>query len=103
MGTSVAMICQEEEQEIVVMTEQEIFVRFAALIEEYSETSASDVTRGADLADDLEIDSLSMVEIVVAAQIAFNIEIPDEAVKDLKTVEDVVNYVRRAQRADVSA
>lgn len=87
----------------MVMTEQEIFIRFAALIEEYADTSASDVTREADLADDLEIDSLAMVEIVVAAQIAFNIEIPDEAVRGLKTVQDVVNYVLRAQHADVSA
>ena len=83
----------------MVMTEQEIFVRFAALIEEYSDTAASDVTPEADLADDLEIDSLAMVEIVVAAQVTFSIEIPDEAVRDLKTVQDVVNYVLRAQRA----
>ena len=83
----------------MVMTEQEIFVRFAALIEEYSDTAASDVTSEADLADDLEIDSLAMVEIVVAAQVTFSIEIPDEAVRDLKTVQDVVNYVLRAQRA----
>lgn len=87
----------------MVMTEQEIFIRFAALIEEYAGTPASDVTPEADLADDLEIDSLAMVEIVVAAQVAFNIEIPDEAVRSLKTVQDVVNYVLRAQSADVSA
>lgn len=87
----------------MVMTEQEIFDHFAAIIEEYSETSANDVTSEAVLDDDLGIDSLSMVEIVVAAQIAFDIEIPDEAIRDLNTVQDVVNYVRRAQRADVSA
>jgi acyl carrier protein len=85
------------------MTEQEIFARFAALIEEYSETPASDVTREADLADDLGFDSLSMVEIVISAQIAFDIEIPDEAIRDLETVQDVVNYVRNTQRADMSA
>jgi acyl carrier protein len=83
----------------VVMTEQEIFIRFAALIEEYADTPASDVTGEADLADDLGIDSLAMVEIVVAAQVAFNIEIPDEDVRGLKTVQDVVNYVLRAQSA----
>ena len=87
----------------MVMPEPEIFARFAALIEEYSGTPASDVTTEADLVDDLEIDSLAMVEIVVAAQISFDIEIPDEAVRGLRTVQDVVNYVLRAQRADVSA
>ena len=50
--------------------------------------------------DDLDIDSLSMVEIAVAAQDKFGVEIPDDQLKDLKTVQDVVDYVRRA---DVSA
>jgi acyl carrier protein len=85
------------------MTEQEIFVRFADLVERSSEIPASEVTREADLADDLGIDSLSMVEIVVSAQGAFNIEIPDEDLRDLKTVQDVVNYVQRVQRSSVSA
>jgi acyl carrier protein len=87
----------------VVMTEQEIFTRFAALIEEYLEIPANDVTRETDLVDDLQIDSLSMVELVISMTTAFDIEIPDEAIQDLKTVQDVVNYVGRAQRADVSA
>lgn len=85
------------------MTESEIFVRFAALVERSSEVPASEVTREADLTDDLGIDSLSMVEIIFAAQKAFNIEIPDEALKGLKTVQDVVNYVQRVQRSGVSA
>jgi acyl carrier protein len=87
----------------VVMAEQEIFDRFAALIEEYFEIPANDVTRETDLVDDLQIDSLSMVEIVVSMTIEFNIEIPDEAIQEFKTVGDVVNYVQRIQGADVSA
>ena len=46
--------------------------------------------------DDLDIDSLSMVEIAVAAQDKFGVEIPDDQLKDLKTVQDVIDYVRRA-------
>ena len=45
--------------------------------------------------DDLDIDSLSMVEIAVAAQDKFGVEIPDEQLKDLKTVQDVVNFVSK--------
>ena len=45
--------------------------------------------------DDLDIDSLSMVEIAVAAQDKFGVEIPDEQLKDLKTVQDVVNFVTK--------
>ena len=78
----------------MVMTEQEIFVRFAALIEEYSETSASDVTPEADLADDLGFDSLSMVEIVISAETAFDIEIPLMKLSGISRLfRDVVNYV----------
>ena len=85
------------------MTEHEIFVRFAALVERSSEVTASEVTNEADLANDLGLDSMSMVEIIVSAQETFKIEIPDEALKDLKTVQDVVTYVQRAQRSGVSA
>jgi acyl carrier protein len=44
--------------------------------------------------DDLDIDSLSMVEIAVAAQDKFGVEIPDDELKNLKTVKDVVVYVQ---------
>jgi len=87
----------------VAMTEHEIFVRFADLVEESSGVPASEITNEAALADDLGIDSLSMVEIIFSAQDEFNIEIPDEAVKDLNTVRDVVNYVQRMQCPGVSA
>jgi acyl carrier protein len=85
------------------MTEHEIFVRFTALVEQSSGVPADEVTSEADLTDDLGIDSLSMVEIIFSAQDEFNIEIPDEAVKDLNTVRDVVNYVQRMQCPGVSA
>lgn len=87
----------------MVMTEREIFLRLAALVERSSEVPASEVTREADLTDDLGIDSLSMVEMIISAQSEFNIKIPDEALKDLRTVQDVVDYVQRAQRLGVSA
>ena len=45
--------------------------------------------------DDLDIDSLSMVEIAVAAQDKFGVEIPDDQLKDLTTVQDVVNFVTK--------
>jgi acyl carrier protein len=37
-----------------------------------------------------------MVEIAVAAQDKFGVEIPDDQLKDLKTVQDVIDYVGRA-------
>jgi acyl carrier protein len=57
---------------------------------------ADQVTPDKTFVDDLDIDSLSMVEIAVAAQDKFGVEIPDEQLKDLKTVQDVIDYVRRS-------
>ena len=54
---------------------------------------ADEVTPSKSFVDDLDIDSLSMVEIAVAAQDKFGVEIPDDQLKDLATVQDVVNFV----------
>ena len=75
------------------MTDQEILAGLAEIIEEIAGTPADEVTPSANFVDDLDIDSLSMVEIAVAAQDKFGVEIPDEQLKDLKTVQDVVNFV----------
>ena len=56
---------------------------------------ADEVTPSKSFVDDLDIDSLSMVEIAVAAQDKFGVEIPDDQLKDLATVQDVVNYVSK--------
>lgn len=85
-------------------SEQEILVGFAATVEEFAGTLASDVTLEADLIEDLEIDSLTMVEIIASTQSKFGVEIPDEDLKELRTVQDVVAYVRgRVQRPGVKA
>ena len=75
------------------MTEQEILSGLADIIEEIAGVPADEVTPDKTFVDDLDIDSLSMVEIAVAAQDKFGVEIPDEQLKDLKTVQDVVNFV----------
>ncbi len=46
--------------------------------------------------DDLDVDSLSMVEVVVAAEERFGVSIPDDEVKSLKTVGDAVSYIERS-------
>jgi len=65
------------------------------IIEEVAGVPASDVSPEKSFTDDLDIDSLSMVEIAVAAQDKFGVEIPDDQLKDLTTVQDVVNYVSK--------
>jgi acyl carrier protein len=77
------------------MTEQEILQGLGEIIEEIAGVPADEVTPSKSFVDDLDIDSLSMVEIAVAAQDKFGVEIPDDQLKDLTTVQDVVNFVAK--------
>ena len=56
---------------------------------------AADKVRGeASFVDDLKADSLAVVELVLALEEAFGIEIPDEDTEQIKTVNDAVNYIK---------
>ena len=80
-------------------TQEEIFAGLAELVTEETGLPTADVQPEKSFVDDLDIDSLSMMTIVVNAQDKFNVEIPDEAVADLKTVADAVAYITKAQDA----
>jgi len=69
----------------------------AEIVNEVAGVDAADVALEKSFVDDLDIDSLSMVEIVVAAEEKFGVRIPDEEVKNLKTVGDAVSFIERAQ------
>ncbi len=84
----------------MAMTEQEILAGLGEIVDEIAGVPADQVTPDKSFVDDLDIDSLSMVEIAVAAQDRFGVEIPDDELKNLKTVRDVVAFV---QRSGVSA
>ena len=77
------------------MNEQEILAGLGEIVDEIAGVPADEVTPSKSFVDDLDIDSLSMVEIAVAAQDKFGVEIPDDQLKDLTTVQDVVNYVSK--------
>ena len=81
----------------MAMTEQEIQTGLGEIVDEVAGVPAAEVTPDKSFVDDLDIDSLSMVEIAVAAQDKFGVEIPDDELKNLKTVRDVIDYVRRAE------
>ena len=77
------------------MNDQEILAGLGEIVEEIAGVPADEVTPNKSFVDDLDIDSLSMVEIAVAAQDKFGVEIPDDQLKDLTTVQDVVNFVAK--------
>jgi acyl carrier protein len=83
------------------LSQQDILAGLAELITEETGIPASDVTPEKSFVDDLDIDSLSMMTIIVNAQEQFNVEIPDEAVTELKTVGDAVTYIAAASGAAV--
>lgn len=71
----------------------EILAGLAEIVEEVAGVAQDEVTAEKSFVDDLDIDSLSMVEIAVQAEDKFGVKIPDDELANLKTVGDAVNYV----------
>lgn len=59
---------------------------------------AEDVTMEASISEDLGADSLSIVELIMALEDDFGISLPDDEVKDIKLVKDVVNLIESKQQ-----
>jgi acyl carrier protein len=81
------------------MSTEEIRAALAEIVNEVAGVDAEDVQLEKSFVDDLDVDSLSMVEVVVEAEEKFGVTIPDDQVKNLKTVGDAVAYIERAQTA----
>jgi acyl carrier protein len=78
------------------MSQQEILAELAQIVNEIAAVPVGDVTPEKTFLDDLDVDSLSMVEIATAAEDKFGIRIPDDDLKDLKSVGDAVRYIEQA-------
>jgi len=65
------------------------------IIVEQLGVDASQVTDGASFVDDLGADSLDTVELVMALEEQFGIEIPDEDAEKISTVSDAIEYLRK--------
>ena len=68
-----------------------------SIIVEQLGVNESEVTDGASFIDDLGADSLDTIELVMAFEEAFGIDIPDEAAEKIKTVRDAVNYIKHTK------
>ena len=67
-----------------------------SIVAEQLGVDSAEVTADANILDDLGADSLDVVEMVMALEEAFDIEVPDEVVERLKTVADIERYVSKA-------
>jgi acyl carrier protein len=75
------------------MSEKEIFDKVQKIVSEQLGVDASEVTPQASFANDLGADSLDTVELVMALEEEFDIEIPDEAAEEIATVQSAVDYI----------
>ncbi|MCB2081627.1 MAG: acyl carrier protein [Hyphomicrobiales bacterium] len=71
----------------------DIEARVKKIVAEHLDVEEGKITKNASFTDDLGADSLDQVELVMAFEEEFGIEIPDEAAEKISTVEDAVNYI----------
>lgn len=75
------------------MSQAEIFAKVQKIVSEQLGVDASEVKPEASFANDLGADSLDTVELVMALEEEFDIEIPDEAAEEIATVQNAVDYI----------
>jgi len=80
----------------MAITEQEVLAGIKEIVEEVAGVPGSDIEMSKNFTDDLDVDSLSIVEVVVAAEERFGIKIPDDQVSGMLTVGDAVNFIVKA-------
>ncbi|MFF0636038.1 meromycolate extension acyl carrier protein AcpM [Nocardia sp. NPDC004151] len=78
-------------------TQEEIVSGIAEIVEEVTGIDASEVTIEKSFVEDLEIDSLSQVEIAVQLEDRYDVKVPDEDLAGLRTVADAVAYVQKME------
>jgi acyl carrier protein len=77
----------------MAQSESEILQGLADIVNEETGLDQDSVQPDKSFTEDLDIDSLSMMTIVVNAEEKFGVRIPDDEVKNLKTVGDAVSYI----------
>lgn len=82
----------------MALSSADVLAGLKEIVEEVAGVSASQIELDKNFTEDLDVDSLSMVEVVVAAEERFGIKIPDDAVTDLATVGDAVNFIVNAAK-----
>ena len=87
----------EKELSQMAQSEQEILEGLAEIVNEETGLDTDSVQSEKSFTDDLDIDSLSMMTIVVNAEEKFGVRIPDDEVKNLKTVGDAVSFIAKSQ------
>ena len=81
----------------MALSQNEVLAGLAEIVNEETGIDTEAVKMEKSFTNDLDIDSISMMTIVVNAEEKFSVKIPDEEVKNLLTVGDAVNFITSAQ------
>ncbi len=76
------------------LTKEQLTEEICAIIEERLGVAASEITPEKSLINDLGADSLDSVELIMSIEQKFDISIPDDAAENIKTVGDIIEYVK---------
>lgn len=74
-----------------------VFEKVKEIIIDQLDVDEDKVTEEASITEDLGADSLDVVDLVMSLEEEFDMEIPDEAVENIKTVGDIVKYIEDNQ------
>ena len=74
-----------------------VFDKVKELISEQLDVKADDITEASNIQDDLGADSLDVVDLVMALDDEFDVEIPEDQVENIKTVGDIVKFIEDKQ------
>lgn len=77
-----------------------VFDSVKKIIEEQLGVDESEIRLNSAFVEDLGADSLDVVELIMAFESEFDIEIPDEDVEGIETVDDAVNYIKEHKDMD---
>ncbi len=80
--------------ELEIVSSEEIFEKIKEIIVEQLGVTESSVTMEASFIDDLGADSLDIVELIMALEEEFDLEIPDTDAEKIVSVSDVVDYIK---------
>ena len=81
------------------MKQNDIQATVTRVLEEVAKVDPAAAARDKRLREDLGVDSLTLIEVAVAAEDAFGVALPDEDLERFQTVGDVIDYVRRTRVA----
>ncbi|MEU6326277.1 acyl carrier protein [Streptomyces sp. NPDC047049] len=78
-----------------VPTREEIVAQLAEILHEVAGVVPAEVTEEKYLVEELDVDSLAMAEVIVVAEERFGVELPEEEMKGMRTVLDIVIRVEK--------